>query len=214
MSSSSERREPRLDVALFKWKAWEQEKHQREPGVVYVTDLVECQLKREYEQVFPEVARADFFNPVTLVGDIVHKGVQAILQGFAEARFEVEGEMLFEGVRIRGRADMLLDDRVVDFKYTRSVRYIPYDHHVLQVRIYMRMFGKARGSILYVSPDGVKEVDDSINPDLSKPVTDGELRLLLEGRGTPAYPEWECSYCQWIYICPKVVSRGGKPSEL
>ena len=205
----------KLSEVLFRWKAWEQEKHEREPGVVYVTDLLECPLKRRYEEIFPEVAKSDFFNPATLVGDIVHKGVQAVLQSFFGARFEVEGEMVFDGVRIRGRADMLLDDRVVDFKFVRSTYRIPHAHHLLQVRVYMRMFGKPKGSLLYIATDRVAEIDEDDEPSLAKPITDEELKMLLSGRSTPMHEQWECNYCVWSNVCSRMVSRGGgKAGEL
>jgi hypothetical protein len=105
---------------------------------------------------------------------------------------------------------MLLDDRVVDFKYVKSTYKIPHVHHLLQVRTYMRMFGKPRGSILYVATDRITEIDEDIEPSLAKPITDEELRMLLQKRTAPMWPEWECSYaCPWVNLCPRVVSRGG-----
>jgi len=198
----------KLGDMLFRWKAAEQAKHVREPGVVYVTDLVECPLKRHFEEVYPEVAGADFFNPATLVGDIVHKGVASILSGFLDAKFEVEGEMVFDGVRIRGRADMLLEDRVVDFKFVKGSYNIPHPHHILQVRVYLRMFGKPNGSLLYIAPDRITEIDETVEPNLAKPISDEELREMLQQRNTPLWSEWECSYCPWVNACPKVVVRG------
>jgi CRISPR-associated exonuclease Cas4 len=201
----------KLSELLFRGRAAEQLKHERREGEVYVTDLLECRWKRYYEEVFPEVARADFFNPHTLVGDVVHAGVRALLQGMPDAQFEVEGEMEFGGLKIKGRADMLLPDRVVDFKFVRSSFGSPHRHHVDQVRLYMRMFNRSKGSLLYLAPDRVMEVDETVEPALGLPMTDEELKALLDrfmkGEG-PAYAEFECSYCAWTAVCPRMVSRG------
>jgi len=129
-----------------------------------------------------------------------------------DASFEVEGEMDLGGLKVRGRADLLLPDRVVDIKYARSTsRGLPHPHHVAQVRLYMRMFGRPKGSLLYVSPDRVAEVDESVEPSLAQPMSDEEIKQLLNralGGAGPAYPEWECDYCTWSGACPRAV-RGG-----
>jgi len=202
----------KLSELLYRWKAFEQLKHERKEGEVYVTDLLGCPLKVRFEEAFPEVARADYFNPHALVGDVVHAGVRALLQGMPDAQFEVEGEVEFGGLKIKGRADLLLPDRVVDFKFVRGSYNIPHRHHVDQVRLYMRMFNRPKGSLLYLAPDRVAEVDETVEPDLGLPMTDDELSRLLDrftrGEG-PAYPEFECQYgCPWTAVCPRVVSRG------
>jgi CRISPR-associated exonuclease Cas4 len=200
----------KLSELLYRWKAFEQLKHERREGEVYVTDLLECGLKRRFEETFPEVARADYFNPATLLGDVVHAGVRALLQGMPDAQFEVEGEMEFGGLKIKGRADMLLPDRVVDFKFVRSSFGSPHRHHVDQVRLYMKMFNRPKGSLLYLAPDRVMEVDEAVEPALGLPMADDELRQLLDrftrGEG-PAYGSWECDYCPWTAVCPKVASK-------
>jgi len=199
----------KLSEILFRWKAAEQEKHQREPGVIYVTDLLECPLKRQYEEMFPEVAKAGFFNPVTLVGDIIHKGIQAIFDGALDAKFEVDGEIVLNSAKIRGRADMLMEDRVVDFKFVRSTYRIPHLHHLLQVRLYMRMFNKPKGSLLYVATDRITEIDETVEPCLAKPMTDEEIVMLLTQKNAPMWAEWECSVCQFSPCCSKA-RRGGE----
>jgi CRISPR-associated exonuclease Cas4 len=201
----------KLSELLYRWKAFEQLKHERREGEVYVTDLLGCPLKVRFEETFPEVAKADYFNPHTLVGDVVHAGVRALLQGMPDAQFEVEGEMAFGGLKIKGRADLLLPERVVDFKFVRSSYMIPHKHHVDQVRLYMRMFNRRWGSLLYLAPDRIAEVDETVEPALGLPMADEELKALLDrfmkGEG-PAYAEWECTYCVWSAVCPRMVSRG------
>jgi CRISPR-associated exonuclease Cas4 len=204
----------KLSELLYRWKAFEQLKHERKEGEVYVTDLLECGLKRRFEETFPEVARADYFNPATLLGDVVHAGVRELLQGMPDAQFEVEGEMEFGGLKIKGRADMLLPDRVVDFKFVRSSYRVPHNHHVLQVRIYMRMFSKPKGSLLYLATDRITEIDEDIEPSLGIPITDEELKTLLSRRDAPMWPEWECEYgCPWTSVCPRMASRGESRGE-
>jgi CRISPR-associated exonuclease Cas4 len=207
MSTSSK---GRTDVALYRWSAWEQEKHRREEGAVWVSDLVSCPKKREMERLYPEVAGLGFFNPAALLGDIVHRGVYSILGELGvPATFEVEGEMEFQGLRIRGRADILTEDRVIDIKTARSDYGIPHTHHLLQVRIYMRMFNRPKGSILYITKDRIAEISEAEEASLSKPVADEELRMILDSQKVPMYEEFECDYCPYSRACPSKVTKGG-----
>ena len=49
----------------------------RDPHIVYVTDLISCSHKYLLRRSFPELTI--HFEPITVFGDLIHKGLEAYL---------------------------------------------------------------------------------------------------------------------------------------
>jgi CRISPR-associated exonuclease Cas4 len=195
---------------IYEYSRRERERHKREEGVLWVTDLVRCPLKRVYESIYPELSLRDLFNPRLIVGTLVHRGVEGLvkelLTGF-KVEVEVEGSrrvILSEGseVEVRGRLDVLLvgngSREAVEVKTARSDRSIPQRHHVDQARAYNWLFDLDRVYLLYITPERISQytVEDRMN--------DAEVAERIESRRAPRYP-WECSYCHYSVLCPSKV---------
>jgi CRISPR-associated exonuclease Cas4 len=188
----------------------EKEKHKREAGVIWVSDLVRCPLKRMYEERFPEIALSEMFRPSLVLGTLLHKGLEELLRNLLReyvVQTEVEGskEVLLESgetLLVRGRVDMLLsrgEERVaVEIKTSRSDRSIPQRHHIDQVRAYNWLLDLDRSVLLYVTPDRVTQfcVGDRMS--------DSEVASIVVSKKAPRY-SWECSYCPYSVVCPSKV---------
>ena len=199
---------------LYELKRREREEHVREEGVYWVSDLVRCPLKREFEFRFPELVLSHLFSPPLILGDLIHRGLEAVIRDYYgdSASVEVEGEKevrLPDGrvVRVRGRADAIVDFggvRVgVEIKSVRADMDFPLPHHVDQVRIYNWLFGLDHSVLVYVTPERVTQF-----PVLDR-VDEGEVVERITDDNAPRYG-WECGYCPYSVLCPKKVLRGGR----
>ncbi len=192
---------------ILKWKIREREKHIREPDVYYVTDLVYCPLQREYAIKFPEFDIYEI-NARAIFGDIIHMGIGALLKQIygdrvvtelddAEA-LEREQVVDIDGkrVRVRGRIDGIIDDVVgVEVKSTVSTGPLPFEHHIVQAKLYNWLYPLQKTIILYITPDGLYEYEV-----LEKMSTPEVIQRIRDMRG-PRY-HWECKYCIFSKICP------------
>ncbi|MEM2498065.1 MAG: hypothetical protein QXR81_06820 [Candidatus Nezhaarchaeales archaeon] len=194
-----------LAESIFRWRYAESKKHQRGPNEVYVTDLLLCGHRVKLAEKFPEVFEAENFNPVTLEGDLVHKGVQSVLKEILGDRVqvEVEGERTVAGVKLKGRMDAIIDGRHgVEIKHTKGEYGIPHPHHELQVKIYRWLFNLSSAELLYVSRDGVTSIP------VWESATDEEVERLVKNPPV-AREEWVCRFCPFSFACSLKVRRAG-----
>ncbi len=201
-----------IDVVnmIYSYTKAEREKHRREKGVVWVTDLVRCPLKRLYEELYPELSLREVFKPSLIVGTLIHLGLERVLKEVVqEFSVEVETEwskdvVLEDGstVVVRGRLDVLLSrgpERIaVEIKSSRSDRGIPQRHHLDQARAYNWLADTAGTLLLYVTPSRVTQfyVEDRMDAT--------EVVSRIASRRAPRY-SWECAYCAYSVLCPSKV---------
>ncbi|MHC1600494.1 MAG: CRISPR-associated protein Cas4 [Candidatus Methanospirareceae archaeon] len=171
---------------------------QRKVGEVWVTELIECPMKRVFRCLLPFL---ETDVPVFLLGDFVHKGLQSYLKQMGyETEVDVEYR-LDDNTVIKGRLDAYNGDEVVEIKYMRSMRDSkPLEHHVIQLKIYMMMVNAERGRLIYVTPDRIAEYI------VENPYTPEQVKVLLEDEKIPRW-EWECDYCPYKSFCSYVVSK-------
>jgi CRISPR-associated exonuclease Cas4 len=194
---------------LYNFLREEREKHQKEPGTVWVTDLVSCSLKSKYTSLYPDLVASEVFNPPTIVGALIHRGLEELLKNIFEAKqykVEIEPETSMElelpsgKVVLKGRADMILTSpqgaRIgVEIKSMRGDMPTPLEHHVDQVKFYNYMFGLEKTVLVYVSPDRVTQYE------VCEKASQEEIVKRLLEPVSPRYP-WECKYCPFSVLCP------------
>lgn len=191
---------------LYDVKRKQREDFERKDNVFWVTDLVRCPLKREYELSYPELAMSELFSPAAIMGDLVHLGLERLLSERlgSPARVEVEGARnisLPDGreVEVRGRCDLIVDtggERVgVEIKTSRSDSGLPREHHMDQARLYNWLFNLSTALILYITPERIAQyvVQDR--------ASDEEVVQRITSRSYPRYL-WECRYCTYSVLCP------------
>ncbi len=176
--------------------------------VVYVTDLASCSHKRVMRRHYPLLGFR--FEPSLLLGDLVHRGLASILSENGggrwraevpvEARVEVDGRVY----TLKGRVDLVLyneqgePEAVVEVKTGRDLPdNAPREHHLLQLKVYMKLLGVDRGYLLYVTPERVVE-----HPVEAGDVdVEGLVREAVRDSARPRY-QWECRYCPYRRLCP------------
>ncbi len=199
----------KVSELLYKWRIEEARKRleSKLENEVYVTDLVYCPLKYRYSKLYSEIALAASFSPVTVVGELVHMGLEKFLvdtlgSDAVKTEVEYERDIVVEGTTyiVRGRVDAVVEDTVIEIKTSRSDTNIPYQHHIQQVRLYLWLTGLPRGLIVYLTPERVAEFS------IETPASDGEVadlvRSIISGEPAPRYP-WECSYCPYSALCAR-----------
>ncbi|MEO3993915.1 MAG: CRISPR-associated protein Cas4 [Desulfurococcaceae archaeon TW002] len=206
--------EPRLDLInlLYTVSKEEKEKHPRKPDTYWVTDLVRCVLKRDYELKYPELIEKEVFTPVFILGTLVHKGLQELLKSTIgeEVLTEVEGSrevILPDGrkVMIEGRADVIvkINNKMigVEIKTARSDYDLPKPHHVDQAKIYNWLFNLKHTILVYVTPERVTQYI------VSDKVSEEDIVDRITTKNIPRY-DWECKFCSYSVMCPyKVPSK-------
>jgi len=178
--------------------------HRREQNEYYVTDLVRCSLKREYELKYPEITFSSALVGRLLLGDIVHKGMEALLKQLYGDRVRIESEGLEKEItlsignkiyKLSGRIDAIIDNKVgVEIKETITKGSLPFDHHVEQCMIYNYLYGLDYTILLYISPDGIYQFI------IEKRMSENEIVERITEPKAPRYT-WECQYCPFNSIC-------------
>lgn len=179
---------------IFNWRLSEHLKHKREPGVIYVTDLIYCPLHRILEEQYPILATAETYNPTTIIGSLIHIGLENLLKEWFNAETEVEGTIQIGEVTIKGRIDAVTGNTGIEIKTARSDINIPHPQHIDQCAIYNSMFNLEKTILVYITPDRIIEYE--VNKRYSEP----DIFKLLTSKQTPRY-QWECSYCRYSILC-------------
>jgi CRISPR-associated exonuclease Cas4 len=192
---------------LYKIKKEASEERKRDGNVFWVTDLVRCPLKREYEMIYPEISLSSIFSPSAIIGDLIHIGIEEVIRnraGLGAVLTEVEGSkgvMLPDGreVEVRGRCDIILEiegDRIgVEIKSARSDAKIPLEHHIDQVRLYNWLFNLRKSYLVYITHERITQYP------VEQRATDDEVVTRITSRSYPRYI-WECRYCSYAVLCP------------
>ena len=197
-----------LVTRLLNYKYEDILKHirERKENEIYVTELVECPMKREFRK---QLWFLEMMNPSTLLGELVHIGIENIIKKLFSnnnVETEVEVEKRFGEYIIRGRIDAIIDNVIYEFKYMRGIKgELPLPHHVEQLQIYGWITGLDEGVIVYITPNGFKEYEFELT------YNDDNISMLVLSRKKPRY-DWECSYCAFSDYCPysNLAKRGGK----
>lgn len=191
---------------------------ERPPNTVYVTDLTQCFRRSWLELRYRARPRP---TPQMVIGRMLHDVLELVLSrdpSFAAAKFEVEcSHDLGNGWALRGRADLVAEDAVYEFKFVRSPDYnrakVVY---AAQVSAYCFMLGKAVGYLVLVDRErlDVRVLRLEPDEDLWRNVVDRAKLLIdsLEGDvptvDSPMF-DWECRSCDFAPLC-KRMEGGGK----
>jgi len=124
--------------------------NQSDNKTIYITDLVGC-IRRSYyikKYGFPVDESTALW---LLLGTMFHDLIIPVIAEALNGQKEVPTMYSYEGVDIRGRVDILLDDAVIELKTCTKLPMKPKLSHVEQVNAYMHFFNKPKGVLVYVS---------------------------------------------------------------
>jgi len=187
--------------------AWERDRGASvaPPDVVRVTEIVQCLLKSWLERVHG-YSPSERKLVVLVLGDDVHYLMNS---QFPLGEGELSLEKEYRGVRVRGRADRVLGDALVEFKTASRIPNAPLDHHVDQLQLYFWLSDRERGFLVYVSKMSgevrafeVRRDEERVKSLLERAV---ELsRCLKNGVRPRPEPGWLCKFCEYREECGAV----------
>ena len=116
-----------------------------------------------------------------------------------------EGEFASDDLKLKGRADMIVDDAIIIFRSSIELPETPYSTDILYLNACMWIFNKIEGIIVYMMANG-KEASFSLtkNNKMFEEVVRRVrvLNNLLEEQKVPIFePSQECSSCQYYERC-------------
>ncbi|MEX0656092.1 MAG: Dna2/Cas4 domain-containing protein [Nitrosopumilaceae archaeon] len=165
----------------------------KDTKIIHLHEVVRCLRRSYYDRVDSlEPQRTSFNN---LVGGLLRK-----MQYGSKL-----GEYVIEDIKLKGQADIIVDDVVFIFRSTTSLPETPLSSDALYLNACLWIFNKVDGIIVYLSSDG-KETSFSFTKD--KRMFEETIRRvrvlnnLLEEKKVPILePSEECSSCQYYERC-------------
>jgi len=175
-------------------------KYQKEgKTLLFVHELCECSHKRKMRQRFPDIGKAETYNPRFAVGQLIEEALKQRFQNEGNHVYTKELVVDDKTYVISGMIDIIDPETntPIEVKYQTFLQGKLYEHHVLQLRLYMWLLNAKRGELLYVSPEGLKSFI------VRKLLTNREVIKLIREEKSPRWTEWECYYCPYQQFCNK-----------
>lgn len=165
----------------------------KDAKTIYLHEVVRCLRRSYYDRTDPvELQKTSFRNMMSGL-------LQKMQYGGGEEEFSLEE------IKLKGRADMIVDDAMFIFRSATELPDIPFSSDVLYLNACLWIFNKMEGVIVYITPDG-KEGSFSLAKD--KKMFEEIIRRvrvlndLLEEKKVPILePSKECSSCQYYERC-------------
>jgi CRISPR-associated exonuclease Cas4 len=172
----------------------------KDTKTIHLHEVVRCLRRSYYDRTDPvEPKRTSFSN---LVSGLLRK-----MQYGSKL-----GEYAIDDVKLKGQADIIVDDVVMIFRSATSLPEMPLSSDALYLNACLWIFNKIDGIIVYISGDG-KEVSFSFTKD--KKMFEETIRrirvlnnLLGEKKVPILEPSEECSSCQYYERCYLKQKRG------
>ena len=160
---------------------------------IHLKEVVQCLRRSYYDRIEPEEIERRGFNE--LLSGLLRK-----LQYGSEPK-----EFAIDDIKLRGQADMMVNDSILLFRSALSELENPNANDVLYLNACMWIYDKEDGMIVYITGDR-KETTFSITR--NKKMFEEVIRRvrvlndLLKERKTPILePSIECSECQYYERC-------------
>ncbi len=190
------------------------------PNVIWVTEVSRCIRQSFYSRIY--LKSLDFSAAYTilrgrLLHEVVLKNMPIGVTEIGEGTRSVVVEGATGRVEIRGRADMIVGDYVVDLKTSeRAPEKLPEEYRN-QVQLYMDLYGKSKGLVVYITRDGLRYFYEERDEERISRLKEKALKLSMALKENklpePEVGAW-CRWCAWSTqeLCPEGYSYkvGGK----
>jgi len=175
--------------------------------VYFVHELCECTRKSNLRRLYPRLYYAQARKPPVMLGELIHLGVESLLDYESEVVVDKVIQIEGERVRVAGIMDLYDKERniVIEVKYVNRLRNkpkskkrgcgLPLEHHRLQASLYAWLTNASHAEIWYITPKSIETYS------LIKPANEKEVEQLIREEKSPRWPEWECKYCPYTKIC-------------
>ncbi|MFZ8789177.1 MAG: PD-(D/E)XK nuclease family protein [Acidilobaceae archaeon] len=192
------------------------------PNTIWATEVSRCIRQSFYSRIY--LKSLDFGAAYTILrGRLLHEvvlrnmplGVTETEEGTRSIVVEDEAGK----VEVRGRADMVVGDYIVDLKTSeRAPDKLPEEYRG-QVQLYMELYGRSKGLVVYITREGLKYFQENRDEGRIAKLKEKALKLSRALReNKPPEPEvgfW-CRWCSWSTqeLCPEGYNyKIGKSSE-
>lgn len=156
-------------------------------------EVVRCLRRSYYDRVDPKDIERRGFND--LLAGLLHK----VGYGAESGRYE------FDGIKLEGQADMMVDDAVILYRSASEPPETPRAPDLLFLNACLWIFDKPDGIIIYITGD---RRESSFSLARNKKMFEETIRrtrvlnsLLKEGRVPVLEPSTDCSACQYYQRC-------------
>lgn len=160
---------------------------------IFLHEVVRC-LRRSY---FDRFDRKEPENKI--FGELFGSLIRKLSYGSKIGEFDIED------IKLKGQADIIVDDIVIIFKMVSLPPEIPFASDVLYLNACMWVFNKTESVVVYITNDG-KESSFSVQRD--KKMFEEVIRrvrvfsnLIAEKKTPILEPSVECSTCQYYEKC-------------
>jgi|YelNatPaOPRAMG01_1025707.scaffolds.fasta_scaffold05303_2 CRISPR-associated exonuclease Cas4 len=165
--------------------------------IVFVHELCECSRKMRYSKLFPEIGILKLFKPHVIRGELIHLALEGISNMKANVKSEKRVKINNRDFLIAGSVDLYDESRkrVIEIKTVKSIANTPFEHHILQTRMYLWLLNVKDAELWYFASDGVKFYY------INNPCTDSEIQEIINNPSAPRWPQWECNMCEYDQLC-------------
>ena len=160
---------------------------------IHLKEVVQCIRRSYYDRIDPKEVERRGFND--LLSGLLRK-----LQYGSDPK-----EFAIDDIRLRGHADMLVDDSIIVFRPTHSTPESPLANDLLYLNACMWIYDKVDGMIVYISGD---REESSFSLTRDKKMFEEIVRRvrvlndLLKEQKTPILePSMDCMDCQYYQRC-------------
>ena len=160
---------------------------------IYLQEVVKCLRQSYYDRIDPLKQEQSSLNKI--LGGLFRK---------LKSRASI-GDYEFDGIKLKGQADMVVRDVVMIFRSVDAFPENPLPVDILYLNACMWMFDKIEGIITYITRDGK---EDSFVATKNQKMFEEVIRrtkvfndLLKEKKKPIIEPSMECLNCQYYTRC-------------
>jgi len=178
------------------------EKHKA--PVIFVHEILQCPLKQDFSQQFPEIEMASIYNSKFVVGWLIEEAIKKLTNSREKPCYkiiDVDGEKYV----LAGSMDVFIaeDSTAIEVKYLTSMYGAPHIHHILQLQLYLFLAGLNHGELWMFSPEGT--LFEEVTP-LDEDHVKELVRSYVERLNIPRW-DWECTRCLYEEWCGKSLRK-------
>jgi len=160
---------------------------------IHLLEVTQCLRRSYYDRTDSKEVQRRGFN------DLLSGLLRKLEYGSEPKEFEIED------IRLKGQADMILDDTIILFRSISDIPESPQASDLLYLNACMWIYDKKDGMIIYITNDK-EEFTFSLTRD--KKMFEETIRRvrvlsdLLNEHKTPILePSWNCTDCQYYQRC-------------
>jgi len=185
-----------FDIEEFVNALHEKFEEKYDPEWIMPTELATC-LRRSW---YARKKGRNIIGESAVLGIVVHNTVQDVAKRFnCEIEKEVEGEIA--GIKVRGRADLVCDDAVIEIKTTT----IHDQRHYFQLAIYASLLKKDKAYMLYVDRNTANitffQIDIPFVLQFAIERLKAYYKAVIENKLPPKEYSQACKYCVYKSLC-------------